>query len=51
MAKLLDIKKRSYYDVCSMIGSADKDEDSAVEREAEILAMSITESIGHGRID
>lgn len=54
MAKLIDIlseldnniKKRSYYDVCSTIGSADKDEDSAFEREAEILAMSIIESIG-----
>ena len=41
-----DIKKRSYYDICSLIGSADKDEATTFEREAEIQAMSIIENIG-----
>ena len=41
-----DLKKRSYYDVCSIIGSAEKDEATAFEREAEIQAMSIIENIG-----
>ena len=53
MAKLIDIlanldndiRKRSYYDVCSLIASADKDEETSFEIEAEIMGMSIIENI------
>ena len=40
-----DIRKRTYYDVCSLIASADKDEETSFEIEAEIMAMSIIENI------
>lgn len=42
-----DIQKMSYFDVCSVICSADKDDSNAFERDAEIMVMSFAENLGH----
>ena len=42
-----DIRKMSYYDVCSAIGNADKDSQQEFEIKSEIMAMSFVEDAGH----
>lgn len=58
MAKLIDIlakldndvRKRTYDEICSLIGSVDKDEELSFELDAEIIAMSIIDDICHNEI-
>ncbi len=42
-----DIKKMSYYEVCSVINSCDKEDQTSFEARAEIIGMSFVEDTGY----
>lgn len=42
-----DIKKMSYFDICSAISIAEIDDSNAFEKSAEVMVMSFAENYGH----
>ncbi|HRN16298.1 MAG TPA: hypothetical protein PLF38_04495, partial [Xylanibacter oryzae] len=42
-----DVRKMSYYDICSAIRSCDTEDQSSFEAKAEIIGMSFVEDAGY----